>query len=247
MNFYIITTVFLMIFINISYARALNYEPDYADTLITKHLQESGGSDALMKVKSISRYGNIAFYAENKLKDSYCYHTDIVYSTKLREQIKGKEIQYDRGTDGISFWLWTGAQYEFTKDTELTDYMLGTAERANRELLWLKEESDRFDMISTPFWAPQDSQCIQVVQSKDKIKRIYCFDTTTGLRAALGDDNRYRLETDWRQVGNIKLPFRLTDYQNGSIVFEVQLERVEVDRAISNSQFVKPDSPQLSC
>lgn len=237
-----------MLFTNISYAKSFSSDPDYAETLITKHLQASGGSDALIKIKSISRYGNIDFYTQNKLNDSFCYHTDIVYPTKLREQIKGKEIQHDRGTDGISFWLWTGTQYEFTQDKELTDYMLGAAERANRELLWLKEESNSFDIVSSPpSWAPQDSQCIQVVKSKDKIKRIYCFDTATGLLSALGNDNEYRLETDWRQVGNIKLPFRLSHYLNGLVAYEVQLERAEIDEVIPNSQFIKPDSPQLSC
>ncbi len=64
-----------MLFTNISYAKSFSSDPDYAETLITKHLQASGGSDALIKIKSISRYGNIDFYTQNKLNDSFCYHS----------------------------------------------------------------------------------------------------------------------------------------------------------------------------
>ena len=244
--FYIlIYTIFLLMFVNITHANSLGY--NQAEKLITQHIQASGGSDALMKMQTISRYGHITFYENNKIKDKLCYHTDIIYPTKLREQIKGKEIAYDRGTDGTFFWLWTGSQYELTQDKNIIDYMRGTAERANRDMIWVKKESKSFDVISSPpSWAPSNSQCIQGID-RDKIKCIYCFDTTTGLLNSFGSKNEYRLETDWRQVENIKLPFRLTHYQNGEIAYEVELDSADLNKTISSTQFVKPDSPQLSC
>jgi len=241
----LMSAIFIITFMNISYA--INTNSDKVERLITKHIEASGGTDALTEMQSISRYGNITFYENKKIKDKLCYHTDIIYPTHLREQIKGKEIAYDRGTDGTVFWLWTGSQYEFTQDKKLEDYMRGTAERANRDMLWVKKESKNFHVISSPpSWAPRNSQCIQGID-EDKIERIYCFDTTTGLLNSLGRENEYRLETDWRLVGNIKLPFRLTHYQNDEIAYEVQLDSAELNKDIPNSQFIKPSSPQLSC
>ena len=203
-----LTLFFITTFTSISYAA--NTATDEVERLISQHIQASGGTDALMKMQSISRYGHITFHEQ---KDSLCYHTDIIYPTKLREQIKGKEIAYDRGTDGNSFWLWTGSQYEVTKDEKLIDYMQRTAERANREILWAKKETNNFDIITSLSWAPSHSQCIQEIEAKDINKRIYCFDTSTGLLNSLGNGEEYRLESDWRQVGNIQLPFHLTHYQ----------------------------------
>jgi hypothetical protein len=242
----VLLTIVLITFANISYAT--NTASDEAERLITLHIQAIGGADALMKMQSISRYGRITFYEQNGAKENFCYHTDIIYSNKLREQIKGKQIEYDRGTDGTSFWLWTGSQYEFTKDKQLIDYMLNTAERANRDMLWLKKESDNFEVVSIPpSWAPINSQCIQEIKTKNSAKRAYCFDTSTGLLNALGSAEEYRLESDWREIGNIKLPFRLTHYQNGVMIYEVQLDYADLNKEIPDSQFTKPDLPQLSC
>ena len=189
--FYILRyVIFLLMFVNIANANSLEHHR--AKELITQHIQASGGSDALKKMQTISRYGDIAFYENNKIKDKLCYHTDIIFPKNLREQIKGKEIAYDRGTDGTIFWFWTGSQYEFTKDEKLLNYMRRTAERANRDMLWLKKESSNFDVISSPpSWAPSNSQCIQGIDG-DKIKRIYCFDTKTGLLNSLGSENEHR-------------------------------------------------------
>lgn len=231
---------------NLSYANDI--ASNEAEKLIEKHLNASGGIDALMKMETISRSGHIAFYEKNSLKENLCYHTDIVYPKKLREQIKGKKIEYDRGTDGNNFWLWNKSQYEFTEDKALIDYMSKTSERANRDMLWVKEESDNFEVISIPpSWAQSHSQCIREIKSRNSIKRIYCFDTSTGLLNALGSLEEYRLESDWQQVGNIKLPFHLTHYQNGVKVYEIQLDHAELNREISDSQFIKPSSPELSC
>lgn len=47
-----------MLFTNISYAKSVSADPDYAERLITKHLHASGGNDALMKIKCAA-YGAV--------------------------------------------------------------------------------------------------------------------------------------------------------------------------------------------
>lgn len=241
----IINKLFLISFLLPSMVIASDLSSQQVEKLFLRHIDVSGGENALMHMESISRYGQISFYAQGDLNGSYCYHTDIIYPNKLREQIKGKLIEYDRGTDGVSFWLWTGAQYERSEDKDLIGYMRDTAERANRDLLWVKKEAGNFEMILTPpSWAPNNSQC---VQAKNETKRTYCFDTSTGLLNALGSSAEYRLESDWREVGNIMLPFHLTHYQNGIMVYEIQLDYAKLNEFIPNEQFIKPSSPQPSC
>ena len=225
-----------------------SYASDKAEKLIMAHINASGGKNALMQMQSISRYGNILFYSLNNLGKNYCYHTDIIYPIKLREQIKGDQILYDRGTDGISYWSWLDNQYQFIddKDKDLQDYLHKTAERANRDMLWVLKESYSYDIMSSlPIWAPSNTQCIQ--QIKSGIHRIYCFNNDSGLLSALGNDEEYRFESDWRQVGDIKLPFRLTHYQQGKVAYEVQLSHAELNNPTSDSQFIKPTVPQLNC
>ena len=243
-----INKLFLIYFLLPAMVIASNLATTQVEKLLMGHINASGGERVLMQMQSISRYGKISFYEQGYFKESYCYHTDIVYPKKLREQIKGKNIEYDRGTDGVSFWLWTGSQYEFTGDKELISYMRSTAERANRDLLWIMKQSKDFEMVTnTPLWAPSNSQCIQVIHAENSIKRTHCFDITTGLLNAFGSSDEYRIESDWREINNIKLPFKLTHYQNGVIVYEVQLDYVKLNDFIPDTQFLKPPFPQLSC
>jgi hypothetical protein len=117
---------------------ASNSSTTQVEKLLSRHIDASGGENALMKIQSISRYGQISFYVQVSPKESFCYHTDIIYPKKLREQIKGKQINTIGELMGYHFG-WTGTQYEFTEDKALIDYMHTTAERANRDLLWVKK------------------------------------------------------------------------------------------------------------
>lgn len=56
------------------------------EKILLRYIDASGGETALLHMKSISRYGLISFYAQGNLNESYCYHTDIIYPNKLREQ-----------------------------------------------------------------------------------------------------------------------------------------------------------------
>jgi hypothetical protein len=222
------------------------------EKLIAKCIQANGGINALKQMQSISRSGSIKFYQSKGTIDKFCYQTNIIYPSKLREQIKDinkKQIIYDRGTDGTRYWLWNNNQYEFTDDEALKHYMKTATEQANRNILWIAKDINNFDIMSSiPDWAPKFNQCIQqkAIQSAD-IRRIYCFDNFSGLLSALGSDKEYRLESDWRNVGNIKLPFHLTQYQQGNITYEVQLDHAELNSQISALKFTKPDSPEFNC
>lgn len=239
-------SIAFMMFTQIAYANKATSKK--AEEMIERHLQASGGEAVLMKMQSISRDGQITFYQQKTGGENLCYHTDIIYPKKLREQIKGEKIEYDRGTDGNIFWLWNGSKYDYTQDQQVIAYMRDTAEHANRDMLWVKQESDNWKVILTvPSWAPKHSKCIQEIKSKKTTKRTYCFDTSTGLLNALGNKKEYRLESDWRSVGNIKLPFRLMHYQNGVMIYEVRLNNAELDKKISDAQFFKPTEPQLAC
>lgn len=217
------------------------------DSLIQRHIEASGGYDILMQIQSISRYGKIDFYDKNKVKTSYCYHTDIVYPTKLREQIVGQKILHDRGTDGVFYWLWTGKQYEFTEDPQIETSISDTAQQANRDMLWVAKESSNYALTAVPVWAPNRSQCIKQIEARDSIKRMYCFDNSTGLLDAVGSDEEYRLLSKWNPVGNIKIPFQLTHYQKGHIIYVVKLDHADLDKTISEELFSKPDLPELVC
>ncbi|MCC2625972.1 MAG: hypothetical protein K0R14_1845 [Burkholderiales bacterium] len=224
------------------------YADDRAKWLIESSIKASGGKDALMQMKSISRYGKITFYSPDNTSKTYCYKTNIIYPTKLREQIKSDQILIDRGTDGVSYWSWANDHYQFIndKDTEARDYLQKTAERANRDMLWVLKEADAYNIMPLPpAWAPANTQCISQINSGKQ--RIYCFHNYSGLLLALGNNDEYRIESDWKTVGAIKLPFRLTQYQKGKIAYEVILNHAHFNDVIAASQFTKPKIPQYSC
>ena len=125
-----------------------------ADWFISRHNKAIGGIEALMNMQTISRHGYINFYERGHLQGHNCYQTDIIYPNRLREQIKGNELLFDRGTNGVIFWSWIENQYESINDQNLINYMQSTAERANRDLLWITEEYKNLHSVYyRPSWA----------------------------------------------------------------------------------------------
>lgn len=211
------------------------------DFIIAIHLEASGGRAALLALKSISRIGTIEFFNDPKTGPSgkFRYRTDITYPHKLREEIGGESILIDRGTDGKNYWEWTGTKYQQITDGEKQAAMNKTAERANREILWLTDEIHDLKMIlQAPYWAG-NSICLEGV--KDESIVFVCFDPKTGLMSAKGNSNEYRLFSDWRRAKSIMVPFRLTHFQQSKMVYEVTLEQVEADHVIDSKRFEMPD------
>ncbi len=218
---------------------------DQAEMLMSKHIEASGGAQALQNMQSITRQGNIVFYEHDNEIGRFCYRTDLVYPTKVREQLKSDVIFHERGTDGVLFWLWEGSQYAYTEDQDIKDHMLDTANRANREMLWVIQESENYRLMpSPPGWAPDNSLCIQGINSNQP---NYCFDETTGLINVIGNLAEYRWVGAWTQVGTVKIPFQLKHYVNGELMYSIQLDVAELDHTILDDQFIKPDAMQLFC
>ncbi|MDX1838325.1 hypothetical protein DIZ81_10745 [Legionella taurinensis] len=212
------------------------------ERLISRGIDAAGGEDALMQMQSISRYGSITLY-KGGIPERYNYHTALIYFKKLHEEIKGRNIVVDRGTDGNVFWFWTGSQYDYVNEEWLKDYMLETIERANRDLLWLEKEYVHLQITTEqPDWVPINNQCIKGTKRKESEMRLYCFDSKTGLLSALGSNEEYRLVDDWRSVGNIKLPFRLQHYREGKLSYTIQLNRAELNQTMDDNEFNFPVS-----
>jgi hypothetical protein len=238
-----------VLFTFLASAAAIAYPDIPAEKLIIRHLEASGGINALGNMATISRHGRIVFYTQENAMRHYCYHTDLVYPKKLREQLKNThEILHERGTDGDLFWIWNKAQYEYIEDENLKEDMIDTATRANRDLLWVLDEADNFEVMqSLPSWAAANSQCIQEINANNANQRIYCFDEKTGLENATGTLEEHRMFSQWTKVGNIKIPFRLTHYVNNIVVYEISLDWATLNEDIADIQFQKPTSALFSC
>ena len=210
--------------------------------VIETHLRASGGRAALLALTSISRIGTIEFFGPTaSASETFRYHTDIEYPTRLREELTGARVLVDRGTDGTAYWEWTGEKYESVADPLKQTSMRETAERANRDVLWLTEEIGPLKMAATnPAWAAAD-HCLEGWKNSE---RVYaCFDRATGLMTAKGCDEEYRLLIDWTLAGAIKIPMRLRHFRDGKLAYEVRLDRVEVDQGIERKRFENPTSP----
>lgn len=62
-------------------------------------------------------------------------------------------------------------------------------------------------------------------------KRASCFDISTGY----GSSEEFRLESDWREVGNIKIPFHLAHYRNGVMIYELHILQKNQNKNSNNS------------
>ncbi len=216
---------------------------DELDCIVERHIVESGGHDALLNLKSISRFGTIEFFNENHPGPigKFQYHTDIIYPRKLREELRNDKILVDRGTNGEKYWEWTGSKYELVSDIEKQKSMSETAERANRDILWLTEEiKDMKRAQHTPSWAGKDL-CLEGV--KERVVIFVCFDRQTGFLSAKGNDEEYRLFSEWTRVKSVQLPFRLTHFRQMKPAYEIILNQVDIDRVINSLRFDPPASP----
>jgi hypothetical protein len=209
------------------------------DCIVRRHVTASGGREALMGMVSISRFGSIKFFGSSAGEsESFTYRTDIVYPNKLREELKGQRILVDRGTDGAVFWQWTGTGFETVRARGEVKSMSETAERANRDILWLKDEiADLAVSTRIPAWAA-DSTCLEGAwRGSDG---FICFDPARGLMTAKGNDNEYRLFSQWRRAGKVSVPFHISHFAGGRMVYEILLSRVEVDGPIDAARFSPP-------
>jgi len=222
-----------------SVALAATMTTTTAQHLIDHHVEATGGRVALLGLKSISRVGKIEIFSDQGKSTVFSYRTDLVYPTKLREEIKGNNaVLVDRGTDGFSFWKRDKDQYQEETNEDQKNYLRSTAERANRDILWIKEEFDVIELISKPpSWA-KNSQCLTA--KKDEIIQYFCFEKETGLLVAKGGANEYRLFQKWTKTGRVMIPFRLTHFQNGKKTYEIVLTEAVVDQRIEPSRFLSP-------
>lgn len=228
---------FLSIFAASSRASSLNPE---ASQIIERHVLSSGGKVNLLSLKSITRIGKIQFFAikDSPFSGTFSYHTDIIYPSKLREYLGETQILVDRGTNGSYFWERKENRYLEVQDTEQKRQMRETAERANRDILWIQDEFD-FLKISpyVPNWAP-DSKCL--VGSKNSSETYICFDNGTGLMSAKGNQEEYRLFLKWTKIKNILLPFQIIHFRKKEKAYEILLNSVDIDHTIDPARFLLP-------
>lgn len=205
--------------------------------LVDLHIQAAGGIEAHKNLKSISRFGLIKFFIPNKV---YSYKTNIIYPNMLREELRNSdEILVSRGTDGQNFWSWDGEKYSIIQNQNQIESMQKTAHIANRDLLWIEDELDHLAISAAPEWATL-SKCISGL--KNESVTYLCFDQRTGLLTAKGNDQEYRIFSNWKKNKNIQLPFTLTHYQNGKEVYQVNLDGAVENEDIDQSLFLQPSN-----
>lgn len=220
--------------------------PSEIEHLIKAHNEACGGEIALWNLQSIARTGTITFYNQNPKKpvDKYEYQTKLVYPSKLHERLKNDEqILLERGTDGINFWAWDSQQYTYIEDEDKQASILTTAEQANRELLFIKENYKDIQLLKqNPEWAPNESECIQGLKIKNDKEVTFCFDKIYHFMSAIGSDAEYRILDNYRSIGTVYIPFHIMHYKYGLIAYEMQLQEAQQDEAIDDDVFTFPQS-----
>ncbi len=211
------------------------------DCIIRRHTEAIGGRDTLLALKTISRVGTIEFFKNSTQtgpEGKFLYHTDIIYPHNLREELKNTNILIDRGTNGEKYWEWTGSKYEAIVAPEKQKSMNETAERANRDLLWIRDEISNLRVTErSPAWAA-DSTCLEGIKEHAPI--FVCFDKESGLLSAKGNDEEYRVFSHWTRAKAILLPFRLSHFRKAKLAYEIVLSLAQVDEVIDPLRFLPP-------
>lgn len=213
-----------------------------ADSLIKRHIDAAGGEAAHRNIQSISRDGEIET-VENGVHHTYHYHTDLVYTQKLREQLQNDDVTLvDRAKNGDTYWTWNGESYVYHQDPDLMKMMDVTAEQANRDMLWVLDDAAQYRVMDkNPAWAEKNNACIENTNTA----WVYCFDLESGLISAIGNDERHRFVSAWRRAtpSNLQIPFYLRDVIQGEVSSIIMLYDAQANIEIPESRFEKPETP----
>lgn len=213
-----------------------------AESLIKRHIDAAGGEAAHRNIQSISRDGVIDTF-ENGIPHTYRYHTDLIYTDKLREQLKNDDMTLvDRAKNGNTYWTWTGESYVYHQDSGLITMMDETARRANRDILWVLDAVNEYRVMDkNPAWAEKNNACIENTNTA----WVYCFDLESGLISAIGNDERHRFVSAWRRAtpSNLQIPFYLRDVIQGEVSSIIMLYDAQANIEIPESRFEKPETP----
>ncbi|MBP6219156.1 MAG: hypothetical protein KA436_11270 [Oligoflexales bacterium] len=210
------------------------------DDIIENHIRACGGRERLESLKTISRKGEIFFvdYGQPQPIGVITYRTDLAYPNQLRQELRSEKFLLNDGKNFDTYWEYDGANYVDITDEDKKNHLSDTARSANRELLWVKESYTGISQTDLkPAWAP-NALCL--IAKKNKEDFFHCFNKLTGILTAKGSDHEYRLTSNWREVKNMKIPFKLSHFVDGKMMYQIELEEVLIDEPIPHERFEKP-------
>ena len=226
-------------------------EPD-ARSLIEAHVKAVGGIDAFDALTAVHRCGTIRFFenADNGPSGAFHYETALRVPDLLAERLaRPQEMLVQRGYDHGEIWDTSDAP-SHQPAPEREAMMEDTIHSANRDGIVLLKVAARAEIALRPAEVPATDTCVRV-PSIPEIP-MHCYSGETGFLTYLVRGDSVRKFEDWRKVGEVMLPFQLTQSEAGQVVYQIQLESAETNpvniTAVADAmrQAVSP-SERLSC
>lgn len=202
--------------------------PDEAKTLIEKHVTAAGGVEAFAALVGVHRCGTIEFFSKDGGPDGqFRYETALHVPDLLVERLgRPGQMLVHRGYDQSKPWDGVGAASN-QSEAQSRAMMEDTIQGANRDGIGLLNVADRAEIVPRPAGVPATETCIRV-PSIPEIP-MHCYSAETGMLSyqVRGDSQRHF--ADWRKVGDVMLPFALTQKEAGQVVYEIRLEAAEAN------------------
>lgn len=208
--------------------------PAYSDpagrALVENHVLAAGGEAAFASLVSVHRCGTISFEdAGSGPSGAFRYETALQVPDLLVERLaRPGEMLVHRGYDRGRVWDQTAPSDDPSLAAQATG-MQDTIAGANRDGIGLLALAAEAEIVPRPERVPAENSCIRIPSVPDI--PIHCYSHATGLLSYLVRGDTMREFSDWRAVGEVMLPFRLTQSEAGQIVYEIALETAETNLA----------------
>lgn len=199
-----------------------------AQTLIQNHVAVVGGGSAFNAVTAVHRCGTIQFTNTGSgPQGEFRYETALRVPDLLVERLaRLDEMLVHRGYTNGEIWDLSGASEDQT-GPELLAMMEDTIHGANRDGVGLVGIADRAEIIPRPIGVPSAMSCVQIPTIPEI--PVHCYAEETGFLTYLVRGESIRQLSDWREVGDIQIPFVVTQSEAGQVVYEVTLQAVQVN------------------
>lgn len=217
------------------------------EEIIKKSIDAQGGKEALEKVKDTISTASSKLYTPQGeyLGEMKTYTKSEPAKVRIEQTLLGMTVII--GFDGQTAWMEQMGKTMLAPQT-ITDSIKASMKRENL-LLKYKEKECQVEYLEQT--AVENQSCHKVkLTDKEGNETIYYFDVKTYLPIKMEFDapdesgkvaKNEILNSDFRTVENLVMPFKVIAYSNGKKLMETAIKEIRINQGLEDSLFSMPE------